>query len=90
MPGHAHEQCEDLRRAAPVEDRNSIHGASPLLNTETTPLRSARIHLVSGNIPRDSSTISSKKSWLSKHRDLLKLAQHSEHPGTRRFSFVLF
>lgn len=62
----------------------------PLLNTETTPLRSARIHLVSGNIPRDSSTISSKKSWLSKPRDVLKLAQHSEHPGTWRFSFVLF
>lgn len=57
-----------------------------LLNTETPPLRSARVHLVSGNIPRDSSTMSSKKSWLNKPRDLLKLAQHSEHPGTWRFS----
>lgn len=89
MPGPAHEQCGDLRTAAPIEDKNSIRGASALLNTETPPLRSARVHLVSGNIPRDSSTISSKKSWLSKPRDLLKLAQHSEHPGTWRFSFVL-
>ena len=90
VSGHAHEQCEDPRTAAPIEGKNSTQWAFPLMNIETTPLRSVRMYSAPGNIPRDSSTISNRKSWLSKPRDLLKLAQHSVLLATFRFTFIPF